>query len=210
MFRSVQRQTAFLVKKSPSPRAATILLSRGEAVNAQHARPVSHPPFPDRLMGIAAKEEPVTPRLNPYQASPDTIKAVTALETYIANCGLERSLYHLVKTRASQINGCAFCVHMHTRDARAHGETEERLYLLSAWRESPLYTERERAALAWTEALTLIAETRAPDETYHDVKRQFTEEEIVKLTILIGTINLWNRLAISMRSVHPVKEPRAS
>lgn len=152
----------------------------------------------------------MTPRLNPYQASPDTIKAVTALETYIANCGLERSLYHLVKTRASQINGCAFCVHMHTRDARAHGETEERLYLLSAWRESPLYTERERAALAWTEALTLIAETHAPDEAYDDVKRQFTEEEIVKLTILIGTINLWNRLAISMRSVHPVKEPRAS
>lgn len=150
------------------------------------------------------------PRLNPYQAAPETIKAVTALETHIANSGLERSLYHLVKTRASQINGCAFCVHMHTRDARAHGESEERLYLLSAWRESPLYSDRERAALAWTDALTLIADTRAPDDVFEEVKRHFSEEEIVNLTILIGMINLWNRLAVSMRSVHPVTKSQAA
>src|SRR5215510_7711896 len=125
------------------------------------------------------------PRLNPYTAAPETIKAAVALETQLANSGLEPSLFHLVKTRASQINGCAFCVHMHTRDARAHGETEERLYLLSAWRESPLYTARERAALAWTEALTLIAATHAPDEDFEALKPYFTEKEIVNLTVLI-------------------------
>ena len=150
------------------------------------------------------------PRLNPYTAAPETIKAAVALETQLANSGLEESLYHLVKTRASQINGCAFCVHMHTRDARAHGETEERLYLLNAWRESPLYTARERAALAWTEALTLIADTHAPDDVFEELKPHFTEAEIVNLTLLIGMINLWNRLAISMRQVHPVKGSKAA
>jgi AhpD family alkylhydroperoxidase len=150
------------------------------------------------------------PRLNPYTAAPETIKAAVALETQLANSGLEESLYHLVKTRASQINGCAFCVHMHTRDARAHGETEERLYLLNAWRESPLYTARERAALAWTEALTLIADTHAPDDVFEELKPHFTEAEIVNLTMLIGMINLWNRLAISMRQVHPVKGSKAA
>ncbi len=100
------------------------------------------------------------PRLNPYQAAPDTIKALTALEAQVQASGLEQSLIELVKTRASQINGCAFCINMHTQDACKQGETEQRLYLLNAWRESPLYTERERAALAWTEAVTLISETR--------------------------------------------------
>ena len=152
----------------------------------------------------------MTPRLNPYQAAPDTVKAAVALEDHLANSGLERSLYHLVKTRASQINGCAYCIHMHTRDARAHGETEERLYLLSAWRESPLYSERERAALAWTDALTLIAETQAPDDVYEELRRHFTEQEIVNLTMLIGMINLWNRFAISLRAVHPVTKPQAA
>jgi AhpD family alkylhydroperoxidase len=150
------------------------------------------------------------PRLNPYTTAPETIKAAVALETQLANSGLEESLYHLVKTRASQINGCAFCVHMHTRDARTHGETEERLYLLNAWRESPLYTARERAALAWTEALTLIADTHAPDDVFEELKPHFTEAEIVNLTMLIGMINLWNRLAISMRQVHPVKGSKAA
>ncbi|WP_119302502.1 carboxymuconolactone decarboxylase family protein [Dongia deserti] len=150
------------------------------------------------------------PRLNHQHVAPDTIKAAVALETHLANSGLERSLYDLVKTRASQINGCAYCIHMHTRDARAHGETEERLYLLSAWRESPLYSDRERAALAWTEALTLIAETHAPDELYQEVRRHFSEQETVNLTVLIGMINLWNRLAISMRAVHPVTQPKAA
>ena len=150
------------------------------------------------------------PRLNPLKLAPDTVKAAQALETHLANSGLERSLYHLVKTRASQINGCAFCIHMHTRDARAHGETEERLYLLDAWRESPLYTERERAALAWTESLTHISETHAPDDVYEEVRKHFSEVETVNLTMLIGMINLWNRLAISMRSIHPVKKSAAA
>jgi AhpD family alkylhydroperoxidase len=150
------------------------------------------------------------PRLNPYQAAPETIKAVAALETHLANSGLETSLYHLVKTRASQINGCAYCIHMHTADARKHGETEERLYLLSAWRESPLYSARERAALAWTDALTLIADTHAPDDAYEEAKRHFSNEEIVTLTVLIGTINTWNRIAIGFRAVHPVAAAQAA
>ena len=149
-------------------------------------------------------------RLNPYQASPETIKAVVALETHIVNSGLEPSLIELIKTRASQINGCAYCIHMHTKDARAHGETEERLYLLNAWRESPLYSERERAALAWTEAVTLVSETHVPDEVFEQVKQHFSDDEIVKLTVLIGTINTWNRIAISFRSVHPVKAAAAA
>ena len=150
------------------------------------------------------------PRLNPFKFAPDTVKAAQAFEQHLANSGLEQSLYHLVKTRASQINGCAFCIHMHTRDARAHGETEERLYLLDAWRESPLYSDRERAALAWTEALTLISETHAPDDVYDEVRKHFSEQETVNLTMLIGMINLWNRLAISMRSTHPVKASAAA
>jgi AhpD family alkylhydroperoxidase len=150
------------------------------------------------------------PRLNPYQAAPETVKAMMALEDHLVKSGIEISLYHLVKTRASQINGCAYCIHMHTRDARAHGETEERLYLLDAWRESPLYSDRERAALAWTESLTLIAETRAPDDVFDEVKKHFSDDEIVKLTVLIGAINTWNRLAISLRSIHPVKASAAA
>src|SRR5919202_1970171 len=130
-----------------------------------------------------------------------------ALETYVRNSGLEPSLIHLVKTRASQINGCAYCLDMHTRDARALGETEQRLYVLPAWRESPLYTDRERAALAWTEALTQISETHAPDDVYQLAKTQFTEEELVNLSMLIVAINGWNRLAIGFRAVHPVREP---
>ncbi len=145
------------------------------------------------------------PRLNPYQSAPEAMNALMALETYVQGCGLEQPLIDLVKTRASQINGCAFCIHMHTRDARAQGETEERLYLLDAWRESPLYTDRERAAFAWTEATTLISETHSPDAVYEMVRLQFAEAELVKLTILIATINAWNRVAISFRSVHPTK-----
>src|SRR5215510_9567187 len=149
-------------------------------------------------------------RLNYLKAAPETIKAAQALEAHLAKSGLEQSLYHMVKTRASQINGCAYCIHMHTRDARSHGETEERLYLLDAWRESPLYSERERAALAWTESLTRISETHAPDDVYEEVRRHFSEQETVNLTMLIGMINLWNRLAISMRSIHPVKASAAA
>jgi AhpD family alkylhydroperoxidase len=144
-------------------------------------------------------------RMNFYQAAPDTIKALSALESQVQASGLEQSLIELVKTRASQINGCAFCINMHTQDARKHGETEARLYLLNAWRESPGYSDRERAALAWTEAVTLIAQTRAPDDVYEAVRAQFSEAETVNLTMLIATINAWNRLAISFRAVPQVK-----
>ena len=135
------------------------------------------------------------PRMNYYQAAPDTIKALVALEEQIKASGLEKSLIELVKT--------------HTQDARKQGETEQRLYLLNAWHESPLYTDRERAALAWTEALTLIAETHAPDNLYEDVRAHFSEAETVNLTMLIGAINAWNRLAIAFRAVHPVKAKAA-
>ncbi len=145
------------------------------------------------------------PRMNFYKAAPDTVNALMALENQIQSSGLEKSLIELVKIRASQINGCAYCINMHTEDARKRGETEQRIYLLDAWRESPLYTERERAALAWTEAVTLISETRAPDDVYEQVRAQFSEEETVNLTMLVATINAWNRLAISFRSIHPVR-----
>jgi AhpD family alkylhydroperoxidase len=145
------------------------------------------------------------PRLNAYQIAPDTIKALMALEAAVRGSGLEQSLIELVKTRASQINGCAFCINMHTQDARKHGETEQRLYLLNAWRESPGYSDRERAALAWTEAVTLVSETHAPDEIYENVRAQFSEAETVNLTMLIATINAWNRLAISFRTAPEVK-----
>ena len=145
------------------------------------------------------------PRMNFYQAAPDTIKALSALETQIQSTGLEKSLIELVKIRASQINGCAFCINMHTDDARKRGESEQRIYLLNAWRESPLYTDRERAALAWTESVTLIAETHAPDDVYSEVRAHFSEAETVNLTMLIGAINTWNRLSISFRAIPPVK-----
>ena len=144
-------------------------------------------------------------RLNPYAAAPEMIAAMTALETAVVSSGLEHSLIELVKTRASQINGCAFCIHMHTRDARAHGESEERLYLLAAWWESSLFTPREKAALTWTDSLTLIAQTRAPDADYATMREHFDEAEAVKLTMLIGAINVWNRLAVGFRSQHPRK-----
>ena len=144
-------------------------------------------------------------RLNPYAAAPEMIAAMTALETAVVSSGLEHGLIELVKTRASQINGCAFCIHMHTRDARAHGESEERLYLLSAWWESSLFTPREKAALTWTDSLTLVAQTRAPDADYATMREHFDEAEAVKLTMLIGAINVWNRLAVGFRSQHPRK-----
>ncbi len=125
---------------------------------------------------------------------------MSQLEQYVESCGLEASLIELVKLRASQINGCAYCIDMHTKDARVAGESEQRLYLLSAWREAPFYSERERAALEWTEAVTLIAGNHVPDEIYERVKPHFTDEEMANLTLAIATINAWNRLAISFRS----------
>jgi AhpD family alkylhydroperoxidase len=140
-------------------------------------------------------------RLNPYKASPKGYQAMAALEHFVMSCGLERPLLELVKMRASQINGCAYCLDMHSKDARALGETEQRLYLLNAWRESPLYTERERAALEWTEAVTLIAGKDVPDDQYERVAKQFTSEELANLTLAIATINSWNRLSIPFRIV---------
>jgi AhpD family alkylhydroperoxidase len=138
-------------------------------------------------------------RLNAYKAAPAAMQVVQQAEAYIQQCGLERSLIELVKMRASQINGCAYCLDVHSRDARRQGESEQRLYLLDAWHESSLYTPRERAALAWTDTLTRVAETHAPDTDYEEVRRHFEDKELVDLTTLIGLINLWNRLAIGFR-----------
>ena len=144
-------------------------------------------------------------RLNAYSAAPAAMKTLRDVEAYLHQSGLDPKLIELVKMRASQINGCAYCLDAHSKELRRNGETEQRIYLLNAWRESPLYTPRERAALAWTEALTLIAETHAPDADYEEVRRQFDDKELVDLTTLIGMINLWNRLAIGFRYEHPVE-----
>jgi len=138
-------------------------------------------------------------RINAFAASPKAYQAMSALEHFVSNCGLERPLLELVKMRASQINGCAYCLDMHSKDARALGETEQRLYLLDAWREAPFYTERERAALEWTEAITLISQTHAPDDVYERAAKQFNPEELANLTLAIATINSWNRLSIGFR-----------
>jgi AhpD family alkylhydroperoxidase len=145
----------------------------------------------------------MTTRLNYFAVEPEAVEAMMGLETAVRESGLEFSLYELVKMRASQINGCAFCLHMHSQDARKAGETEDRLHLLAAWRESSLYTPRERAALAWTEALTRVADTAAPDADFEPLKDHFSEHEIVWLTMMIVTINGWNRLAVGFRSQHP-------
>ena len=143
-------------------------------------------------------------RMNAAQVVPDAYAAIRGVESYLRRSGLEKSLYELVKLRASQINHCAYCMDMHSRDARAGGETEQRLYVLGAWRESPLFTKRERAALAWTECLTRLHTDGAPDHAYADLKEQFTETEIANLTVLIGTINLWNRIGVGFNLQHPV------
>jgi AhpD family alkylhydroperoxidase len=156
------------------------------------------------------EEHSMTPRLNPFTAAPAAMKAWLAYSQTTLKCGLEDSLMELVKIRASQINGCAHCLHMHTAEARKHGETEARLYLLDAWRESPLYSERERAALAWTEALTLLPQTRAGDADYGALQAQFSEEEQVTLTLLIVAINGWNRVNVAFRSIHPVEQREAA
>lgn len=146
-------------------------------------------------------ESVVEPRLaNHVGAAPELFKAMLALEGAIGASGLEHGLLVLMKLRASQINGCAYCIHMHLADLRASGEEQARLDLLSAWRETSLYTPRERAALAWTEALTLLAETGAPDADYDLLRAEFTPEEQVKLTFAIGAINVWNRLQVGFRA----------
>jgi AhpD family alkylhydroperoxidase len=142
------------------------------------------------------------PRINFYKAAPGAIEAMRGLEHYINTAsGIEPSLRELIKLRASQINGCAYCIDMHSKDARAAGESEQRLYALDAWRETPFYSDRERAALEWTEAITLIADGHAPDEVFQRVREHFSETELVNLTLAIVAINGWNRLAIGFRSV---------
>jgi AhpD family alkylhydroperoxidase len=146
-------------------------------------------------------------RINYAKATPEGYRAMSGLERYVRESGLEPSLLELVKLRASQINGCAYCIDMHWKDARARGESEQRLYWLMAWRESPYYTERERAALAWTEAVTLIADSHVPDELYEEVRQYFNETELANLTFALVAINGWNRLAISLRTEPGTYQP---
>ena len=141
------------------------------------------------------------------KADPKAYQAMFALENYLRNCGLEKPLLELMKMRASQINGCAYCIDMHSKDARAAGETEQRLYELDAWRETPFYSDRERAALAWTESLTLVSQTHVPDDVFAEVKKHFSEAEIVALTLAVVAINGWNRIAISIRAVPGTYQP---
>lgn len=145
-------------------------------------------------------EKRMEQRINYSKVAPDGVENLRKLEAYLKNAGLEPELLELVKLRASQLNGCAFCIDMHTKDARTRGESEQRLYGVSAWRETPFYSERERAALAWTEAVTKIIEDQVPDAIYDRVKTHFTEKELVDLTLAVIAINAWNRLAISFRT----------
>ena len=143
------------------------------------------------------------PRLNPAKAAPETYKAVRALNDFV-NGNVDHKLLHLLKLRASQINGCAFCIDMHVKEALDDGEDAQRLHLLTAWRESPLYSDKERAMLAWTESLTLVSQTGVPDADYEALRRHFSEAEIVNLTVAVGVINVWNRWSVAFRSQHPV------
>ncbi|HYB09875.1 MAG TPA: carboxymuconolactone decarboxylase family protein [Alphaproteobacteria bacterium] len=138
-------------------------------------------------------------RIRYYSVAPDAVKAMRGVQAYVDGCGLEHSLLELVKLRASQINGCAYCVDLHTRDARKAGETERRLYAVAVWEEAPFFTARERAALAWTEAVTLIARDHVPDAVYEEAREEFSEKELVDLTMAIVAINGWNRIAVSFR-----------
>jgi AhpD family alkylhydroperoxidase len=153
------------------------------------------------------------PRIDYSNYALEAQKSLYALERYITTCGLDHKLIHLLKMRVSQLNGCAFCIDMHSKDARALGETEQRLYELNAWRETPFYSDRERAALQWVESLTLVSQTHVPDEAFAAVKKYFNEKEIVDLTLIGSMMNLWNRIAISMRTVpgtYKIKQATAS
>jgi AhpD family alkylhydroperoxidase len=151
----------------------------------------------------------MAPRIDYTKVGSGALRAMYGLEKYLTESSVEKPLRELVKLRASQINGCAYCIDMHWKDARAAGESEQRLYGLAAWREAPYYSERERAALAWTEELTLIAEHHVSDELYEQTRRQFSEQELVDLTLAVGTINAWNRIAISFRSEAGSYQPPA-
>jgi AhpD family alkylhydroperoxidase len=139
-------------------------------------------------------------RLDYAEAAPQGYRAIAALDHYVEHCGLDPLLLTLVQMRASQLNGCSYCLDMHSKDARAMGESEQRLYALNAWRDAPFYTDRERAALQWTEEITLISQAHAPNVAYEDVRRHFNEEELVNLTLAVATVGAWNRLCIGFRS----------
>ena len=139
-------------------------------------------------------------RFDYQKFSPEPIQAMRAIEKYIAGCGLDHKFVHLLKLRASQINGCAFCIDMHSIDARDAGETEQRLYALNAWRATPFFTDRERAGLAWIEAVTLVSESHVPDAVYDETQRHFSEKEVFDLTVIASTINAWNRIAVASRT----------
>jgi AhpD family alkylhydroperoxidase len=143
----------------------------------------------------------MTPRIDYRRFSPEALQAMLALEKHLAGCGLDHKFMHLLKLRASQMNGCAYCIDMHSIDARATGETEQRLYALDAWRETPFFDDRERAALAWMESVTLVAQSHVPDDVYDDARKHFSEQELIDLTYLAATINAWNRIAIATRAV---------
>jgi AhpD family alkylhydroperoxidase len=149
-------------------------------------------------------------RLNYAKAAPGVYDAMDSLDQYLAGCGLERRLLFLVQLRASQLNGCAYCLDMHWKDLRAAGENEQRLYSLDAWRECPYYSERERAALAWAEAVTLIAGSHVPDAVYDEVRQHFSEKELSDLTLAVAAINAWNRLSIAARLVPGGYKPAAA
>ena len=149
-------------------------------------------------------------RMNVAEAAPAVYNAVRALDAAVAQSGLDARFRHLVKIRASQINGCAYCVDLHVKEALADGVPPQALHLLPVWRESPLFDERDRAALEWTESLTLIAGAGVPDSAFDAVRAVFSTEEIGKLTVAIGTINVWNRIAVSSRMLHAIDQPRAA
>ncbi|MFN8570740.1 MAG: carboxymuconolactone decarboxylase family protein [Gemmatimonadaceae bacterium] len=158
-------------------------------------------------MNDSTPESQMKERIHFGKAAPGVYDAMDALEQYLATCGLEESLLHLVKFRASQINGCAYCLDMHWKDLRAMGEHEQRIYSLDAWRECPYYTERERAALAWTEAVTLVSTGQVPDDVYEAVHPHFSEKELADLTLAIATINAWNRISIAGRLTPGTYQP---
>jgi AhpD family alkylhydroperoxidase len=153
--------------------------------------------------------EEFKPRLDYTKYGLEPLRSMYAIERYLHDCGIEPKLLHMIKLRASQINGCAYCIDMHWKDARSVGETEQRLYGLDAWREASYYTDRERAALEWAETVTRVSQTHVPGDVYERVRAQFSEKEIVDLTVAVGMINMWNRIAISFRAVagsyHPPK-----
>src|SRR4051812_4132442 len=164
--------------------------------------------FRRRRLTLMLEEMRMQARVEMQKASPGAFQAMLALEGYVKKSSrLEASLLELIKMRASQINGCAYCLDMHSKDARAGGESEQRLYTLNAWRETPFFTDRERAALAWTEAVTLVAEDHVPDAVYEEARGQFSEEELANLTLAVVAINGWNRLSIAFRAVPGEYQP---